>query len=54
MKRPDQLLDTTDYHLRPSSLSINLDIREAPNLTATIEGPLANKEYIRSQSGHMG
>ena len=38
----DPVIATTEFHLRPSNLTISLDIREAPNLTATIEGPLAN------------
>jgi len=42
----DPAIDTSEHHLRPSSLSILLDIREAPNLTATIEGPLANKSIF--------
>ena len=37
---------TTEHHVRPSTLSINLDIREAPNLTATVEGPLANNSIF--------
>jgi len=34
------------YHLRPVSKAIMLDIREAPNLTATVQGPLANNSII--------
>ena len=37
---------TTQYHLLPSSLNINLDVREAPNLTATVEGPLLNNSIL--------
>ena len=37
---------TAQFHIRPSSLSMNLDIREAPNLTATIEGPLSDKSIF--------
>ena len=36
----------TQFHLRPSSLSIVIDVRDAPNLTATLEGPLTNKSII--------
>ena len=32
--------------LRPSNIVINLDVREAPNLTATVEGPLADKSVF--------
>ncbi|DAC45240.1 MAG TPA: hypothetical protein D7H93_04925, partial [Candidatus Poseidoniales archaeon] len=34
------------FHLRPTTTSIVLDIRDAPTLTATLEGPLANKSII--------
>ena len=33
-------------HIRDSTQPINLDIRDAPNLTATIEGPGANNSVI--------
>jgi len=36
----------TQFHLRPSTASIVIDVRDAPNLTATLEGPLANKGVI--------
>ena len=42
----DGSLSVPEYHLRPSKLNITLDIREAPNLTATIEGPLLNKSIF--------
>ncbi len=42
----DPAIDTVAHHLRPSNLSIILDVREAPNLTATIEGPLANNSIF--------
>ena len=34
------------FHLNPTSTSIILNVTEAPNLTATIEGPLTNKSII--------
>ena len=34
------------FHLRPSTTAIVLDIRDAPTLTATLEGPLANNSII--------
>ena len=37
---------TTQYHLRPSELNITLDIRDAPNLTATVEGPLVDNNVL--------
>ena len=42
----DPAITTVTRHVRPSSLSIILDIREAPNLTATVEGPLANNSIF--------
>ena len=42
----DPAIAVPAHHLRPSNLSISLDIREAPNLTATIEGPLADKSVF--------
>ena len=36
----------TQFHLRPSTTSIVIDVRDAPNLTATLEGPLANNSVI--------
>lgn len=36
----------SQFHLRPSTTSIVIDVRDAPNLTATLEGPLANKSII--------
>jgi len=35
------------FHLRPSTHSINLDIRDAPNLAASIEGPGANNSILQ-------
>ena len=35
------------FHLRPSTHSIILDIRDAPNLTATIEGPTTNNSILQ-------
>ena len=34
------------YHLRPVMQSITLDIRDAPNLTATLEGPGTNSSLL--------
>ena len=34
-----QSFTTPQFHLRPVTKSISLDVRDAPNLTATIEGP---------------
>ena len=34
------------YHLRPTQTSITLDIRDAPNLTATLEGPGVNSSLL--------
>ncbi|MEC7179027.1 MAG: hypothetical protein VXW28_07010, partial [Candidatus Thermoplasmatota archaeon] len=42
----DPAITVQEYHLRPSNLSLTLDVREAPNLTATIEGPLADKSVF--------
>ena len=42
----DPLIAVPEHHLRPSRLSLTLDVREAPNLTATIEGPLADKSVF--------
>ncbi len=36
----------SQFHLRPSTTSIVIDVRDAPNLTATLEGPLANKSIL--------
>jgi len=35
------------FHLRPVNRSIFLDVQSAPNLTATIEGPLANSSIMQ-------
>ena len=35
------------FHLRPSTHSITLDIRDAPNLTAVIEGPGVNNSILQ-------
>ena len=35
------------FHLRPSTHSITMDIRDAPNLTAVIEGPGANNSILQ-------
>ena len=35
------------FHLRPTTHSITLDIRNAPNLTAVIEGPGSNKSILQ-------
>jgi len=38
---------TPQFHIRPSSLNLNLDVREAPNLTASIESlSTNNSRYI--------
>ena len=42
----DPAIASPEHHLRPSTLSLTLDIREAPNLTATIEGPLIDKSIF--------
>ncbi|MEC8258075.1 MAG: transglutaminase domain-containing protein, partial [Candidatus Thermoplasmatota archaeon] len=42
----DPQIATSEYHLRPSSINILLDVREAPNLTATVEGPLSNNSIL--------
>jgi hypothetical protein len=34
------------FHLQPSTTAIVLDIRDAPTLTATLEGPLSNNSII--------
>ena len=34
------------FHLRPTTTAIVLDIRDAPNLTATLEGPLTNSSIF--------
>ncbi|MGB1659335.1 MAG: hypothetical protein ACPHHS_02440, partial [Candidatus Poseidoniaceae archaeon] len=34
------------YHLRPTQKSFTLDIRDAPNLTATLEGPGTNSSLL--------
>ncbi len=42
-----QSVGSPTHHLRPVELNINLDIRQAPKLTATIEGPgSANEIFI--------
>ena len=35
-----------NFHLNPTTTPIVLNVTEAPNLTATIEGPLTNKSII--------
>ncbi|DAC41905.1 MAG TPA: hypothetical protein D7I00_02340, partial [Candidatus Poseidoniales archaeon] len=35
-----------NYHLRPVEKSFTLDIRDAPNLTATLEGPGSNSSLL--------
>ena len=35
------------FHLRPTSHSITIDVRDAPNLTATIEGPGSNNSILQ-------
>ena len=42
----DPPIAVSDFHLRPSTLSLSLDVREAPNLTATVEGPLSDKSIF--------
>ena len=46
VQETDESLSLPEYHLRPSKLNITLDVREAPNLTATVEGPLANNSIF--------
>ena len=42
-----QAVGGPQFHLRPSTSSITLDIRDAPNLTATIEGPGVNNSLLQ-------
>ncbi len=35
------------FHLRPSTHTISLDVRDAPNLTATVEGPGADNSLLK-------
>ena len=42
-----QAVGGPQFHLRPSTSSITLDIRDAPNLTATIEGPGADNSLLQ-------
>ena len=42
-----QSFSTPQFHLRPVSNSITLDVRDAPNLTATIEGPGSNNSIFQ-------
>ena len=42
----DSPIAVSEYHLRPTRLGISLDVREAPNLTATVEGPLLDKSIF--------
>ena len=42
-----QTVGGPQFHLRPTSNSITLDIRDAPNLTATIEGPGTNNSILQ-------
>lgn len=37
---------TGDVHLRPSTTGLVLDVRDAPNLTATLEGPGSNVSVL--------
>ncbi|DAC09886.1 MAG TPA: transglutaminase domain-containing protein, partial [Candidatus Poseidoniales archaeon] len=37
---------TGDVHLRPTTTGLVLDVRDAPNLTATLEGPGANNSVL--------
>jgi len=41
-----QVSNPPQYHLRPTSKSLTLDIREAPNLSATVQGPLSNNSVL--------
>ena len=38
------------FHLRPTSHSITIDVRDAPNLTATIEGPGVKQFYSTNKT----
>ena len=42
-----QAFSTPAYHLRPVSKAFTLDVRDAPNLTATIEGPGTNNSIFQ-------
>ena len=42
-----QTVGGPQFHLRPSSRSLTLDIREAPNLTAVIEGPGSDSSILQ-------
>ena len=42
-----QTVGGPQFHLRPSSRSLTLDIRDAPNLTAVIEGPGSNNSILQ-------
>ncbi|MDA8701342.1 transglutaminase domain-containing protein [Euryarchaeota archaeon] len=39
-------LTPVQFHLRPTTTAILIDVRDAPNLTATLEGPLTNKSIL--------
>ena len=41
-----QALPSPAFHLRASTATILLDIRQAPNLTATVQGPEADNEVL--------
>ena len=41
-----QLIPSPVFHLRPSTATILLDIRQAPNLTATVQGPGVENETL--------
>ena len=36
----------SQFHLRPSTTPILIDVRDAPNVTATLEGPLTNNSIL--------
>ena len=42
-----QAVGGPQFHLRPSTQAITLDIRDAPNLTAVIEGPGSNSSILQ-------
>ena len=42
-----QAVGGPQFHLRPSSRSLTLDIRDAPNLTAIIEGPGSDNSILQ-------
>ena len=42
-----QSVGSPQFHLRPTTHSITMDVRDAPNLTAVIEGPGTNSSILQ-------